>query len=261
MKQLIADLWDYQKYYILAVSPNYNKLYSADKNDIEKIKLEELPNNIKDFLNIEDEGAQKYQSMSRAGAGSIFHGEGASDDDQEDLLHYLKEVNKVVFNELKNKDNYLIIAADDNLFSIYKEINSYKGMLAENISGNAAQMNNKELKKRSWDIVEPHIHDYLKGVKEQFNNLKGSNKISTQLEDIIESAYYSKVDLLMINKEAEENGVFSEAENTVGNKLEEDNYDLYNFAAIKTIENGGNVYSLDKDEMPDNKDIAAIYRY
>jgi hypothetical protein len=38
-------------------------------------------------------------------------------------------------------------------------------------------------------------------------------------------------------------------------------YDLYNFAAVQTIKNGGNVYSLTKEEMPENEDILAIYRY
>lgn len=262
LKQFITDLWDYQKYYILALSPNFNKLYMADKNDIKEVELENLPKSIKEFLNIEDEGAQKYQSMSRAASGSIFHGEGgADDDDQEDLLHYLKEVNKVVYNKLKAKDNYLLLACDDNLFSIYKDINSYGKMLEENISGNASQMNYKELKERGWKIVEPHLHDYVKEMKEKYNNLKGSDKISSRLEEIVESAYYSKVDSLMINKMAEEEGVFSADENEIKKLNQRENYDLYNFAALKTIENGGDVYSLDKSEMPDNEDITAIYRY
>ncbi len=262
LKQLITDLWDYQKYYILALSPNFNKLYLAEKNDIEEVKLTNLPKNIKEFLNIEDEGAQKYQSISRSAAGSIFHGEGgAEDDDQEDLLHYLKEVNKVVFDELKGKNNYLVLACDDSLFSIYKDINSYGEMLDDNISGNAGQMNFKELKERGWKIVEPHLHDYAEEIKKEFNNLKGSDKISTKLEDIVESAYYSKVESLMINKKATEEGVFSADDNEIKSMQEQANYDLYNFAALKTIENGGDVYSLDKSEMPDNEDIAAIYRY
>jgi hypothetical protein len=262
IKQLITDLWDYQKYYILALSPNFNKLYLADKNDIEEVELENLPKNIKEFLNIEDEGAQKYQSMSKSASGSIFHGEGgAGDDDQEDLLHYLKEVNRVIFNELKSEDNYLLLACDDNLFSIYKDINSYGEMLEDNISGNAAQMNYKELKERGWEIVEPHLHDYVNEMIEKYNNLEGTDKISNNLEEIIEAAYYSKVGSLMINKKAVENGVFSSEDNEIKKLDEKENYDLYNYAAAHTIANGGDVYPLDKSEMPDNEDITAIYRY
>jgi hypothetical protein len=38
-------------------------------------------------------------------------------------------------------------------------------------------------------------------------------------------------------------------------------YDLYNYAAVETIKNGGNVFSIEKTEMPEDEDILAIYRY
>ncbi|RQD78144.1 MAG: hypothetical protein D5S01_01795 [Halanaerobium sp. MSAO_Bac5] len=262
LKQLISGLWYDKKYYILALSPNFNQLYRADRNTLAEIELKELPTNIKEFLNIDDEGAQGYQSMARAGSASVFHGEGAADDDQEDLLHYLKEIDRVVFKKLKSKDDYLLIVADDKLFSLYKdEINSYSNLLDENLSGNVKDMNRKELKEKSWEIVEPHIHDYLKSVKDQFAELKGSEKISKELEDIIEAAYFSRVDSLLINKKADKEGVFSPEEKEIKDVNDRENYDLYNYAAVQTILNGGKVYPLSEDKMPDNADIAAIYRY
>jgi hypothetical protein len=30
---------------------------------------------------------------------------------------------------------------------------------------------------------------------------------------------------------------------------------------VETIKNGGSVYSIEKDEMPEENDILAIYRY
>mgnify|MGYP006291779577 FL=1 len=38
-------------------------------------------------------------------------------------------------------------------------------------------------------------------------------------------------------------------------------YDLYNYAAVETIKNGGTVFSIGKEEMPGKSDISAIYRY
>lgn len=191
-------------------------MYRADRNTIDEVELKELPTNIKEFLNIDDEGAQKYQSMSRAGTASVFHGEGATDDDQEDLLHYLREVDRVIFKELKSKDDYLLIVSDDHLFSLYKDdINSYSNLLEKNLSGNVKDINKKELKEKSWEIVEPHIHDYLKSVKEEFAQLKGSEKISKELEEILEAAYFSRVDSLMINKEADKEGFFSAEEKEI----------------------------------------------
>jgi hypothetical protein len=262
IKQLNSELRDNQKYYLLALSPNHNQLYQASRNNIETVEVEDLPLNIKDFLNLDDEAAEKHQSINTAGGSAVFHGQGgASDDDNEDLMHYLKEIDRIINLELKDENSYLVVAADDSVFSLYKNINSYDKLLAENLSGNAKQMNKKELREKSWDIVESHLHDYLKNIKERYSELKAGEKSSANLEDIVEAAHYSKIDTLLLNKEAEKAGVFIEEENNIKLMGNDKDYDLYNFAAVQTIKNGGDVYSLKKEEMPENEDILAIYRY
>ena len=213
-------------------------------------------------MNLDDEAAEKHQSINTAGGSAVFHGQGgASDDDNEDLMHYLKEIDRIINLELKDENSYLVVAADDSVFSLYKNINSYDKLLAENLSGNAKQMNKKELREKSWDIVESHLHDYLKNIKERYSELKAGEKSSANLEDIVEAAHYSKIDTLLLNKEAEKAGVFIEEENNIKLMGNDKDYDLYNFAAVQTIKNGGDVYSLKKEEMPENEDILAIYRY
>ena len=261
LKQLIAELKDDQEYYLLALSPNYNQLYRAARNNIKEIEVEELPINIKEFLNLDEEAAEQYQSINTAGGSSIFNGQGAEPDDNEDLLHYLKKIDKVINKELKDKDKYLLVAADDSLFTIYKDINNYDKFLEENLSGNAKQMNKKELIEKSWKIVESHLHDYLNDLKERYLELKSGVKTSADLEDIIKAAYFGKVDTLMLNKKAEKAGIFVEEENKIKLMDNDKDHDLYNFTAVQTILNGGNVYPLEKEEMPDEEDIVAIYRY
>lgn len=262
LKQLISELQDNQKYYILALSPNHNQLYQASRNNIEEVEVDNLPLNIKDFLNLDDEAAEKHQSINTAGGSTVFHGQGgASDDDNEDLLHYLKEIDKVINIELKDEAAYLVAVADDSVFALYKNINSYPKLLDENLSGNSRQMNKRELREKSWEIVENHLHDYLKEIKDRYLELKSGDKTSDNLEDIIEAAHYSKIDTLLLNKEAERAGVYVEEENEIKLMGNNKDYDLYNFAALQTIKNGGSVYTLNKEEMPEDEDILAIYRY
>jgi hypothetical protein len=226
------------------------------------VEIEELPVNIKEFLNLDGEAVEKYQSINTAGGSAVFHGQGgASDDDNEDLIHYLKEIDRVINLELKDKNYYLVIAADDSVFSLYKKINSYESLLEENLSGNAKQMNKKELRKKSWKIVESHLPDYLEDIKERYLELKSGNKRSSKLEDIVESAHYGKIDILLLTKKVEKSGVFLEKENKIRIMENNKDYDLYNYAAVETIKNGGTVYSIEKEEMPEETDILAIYRY
>jgi len=261
LKQLISEFQNNQKYYLLALSPNHNSLYQGSRNNIEKVELEELPLNITEFLNLDDKAAEKHQSVNTAGGSAVFHGQGgASDDDNEDLIHYLKEIDRVINLELK-EDRYLVIAADDSVFSLYKNINNYDMLLDDNLSGNTKQMNKKELREKSWELVEPHLNDYIKNVKEKYLELKASDKTSDKLEDIVEAANYSKIDTLLINKKAEKAGVFVEDENEIKIMKNNKDYDLYNYAAVETIKNGGTVFSIGKEEMPGKSDISAIYRY
>jgi len=262
LKQLISEVHDSQEYYLLALSSNHNQLYRVNRNEIEEFDLEELPQNIKEFLNLDEEAAEKYQSINTAGSSSVFHGQGAAgDDDNEDLLHYLKEIDRVINSELKDKKNHLIVAADDSVFSLYKNINNYQGLLDEHLSGNARQMNKKELREKSWEIIDSHIHDYLEEIKERYMEIKSSDKSSSELEEIVEAAHFGKVDTLVLNKLAEKAGVFIEDENEVKLMENTKDYDLYNYAASETIKHGGLVYSIEKEDMPEETDILAIYRY
>ena len=91
--------------------------------------------------------------------------------------------------------------------------------------------------------------------------IRSSDKSSSELEEIVEAAHYGKVDTLVLNKLAEKAGVFVEDENEVKLMENTKDYDLYNYAAVETIKNGGSVYSIEKNEMPEENDILAIYRY
>ncbi|MGM0603250.1 MAG: hypothetical protein ACQESS_08060 [Bacillota bacterium] len=261
IKQLISVLWDNPKYYLLALSPNYSKLYRCDRSEINELKVKGMPENIKDFLNLDEEAEESYLSRSKAGSSSIYHGHGAGEDDNEDLLHYLRKIDEVVNNQLKNIKEKLIITADDSLFSHYQNINSYPEMLNENINGNPEKISLDNLHEKSWQLIKPHLHDYKDEITEKYSEMKNSDKTSDKLEDIIEAAYYSKVDTLLLDKTAEKEGFFDAENNRVKKDNIKNGYDLYNFAVLHVINNGGKVYPLTSDEMPEETDIAAIYRY
>src|SRR6056297_738456 len=55
IKQLISVLWDNPEYYLLALSPNYSKLYKCDRSEINELEIKDLPKNIKEFLNLDEE--------------------------------------------------------------------------------------------------------------------------------------------------------------------------------------------------------------
>ena len=144
---------------------------------------------------------------------------------------------------------------------MYKKLNNYDKLLGENVSGNAKQMNKKELREKSWKIVNSHLHDYLDKDKERFLEIQAGDKTGDKLEEIVEAAHFGKVDTLFLNKSKEKPGIFVEEKNEIKMMDNDKDYDLYNYAVCETFSNGGEVYPLEKEEMPAEGDILAIYRY
>ena len=102
----------------------------------------------------------------------------------------------------------------------------------------------------------------MDNISSSYHNLKGTGKTSTQLEDVVSEAYFSRVEQLFIKSNTSQIGYFDPEENRV--YLTEESWqlcDLYNLAAIKTISNGGQVFLLDEEKMPDGEDIIAFYRF
>jgi hypothetical protein len=115
------------------------------------------------------------------------------------------------------------------------------------------------------EIVSGYFHNQIDDINKIYHDLKGTGKTSTQLEDIVSASVFSRVENLLIKKNVYQYGTFDVEENKVQLAAEEHNqkgtYDLYNFAAINTIKNGGQVYVLDEEKMPDGQDIIAMYRF
>jgi hypothetical protein len=79
----------------------------------------------------------------------------------------------------------------------------------------------------------------------------------------VEAAYHGKIDSLFVPIGEHSWGWFDLERDVVHHSKGPKNgeHDLINMAAIKTLTQSGDVYALEKDEMPSNSSIAAIFRY
>ncbi len=97
----------------------------------------------------------------------------------------------------------------------------------------------------------------------RFGDLSDSDKRSANLTRIVEASYYGKIDSLFIPIGEYSWGWLDKDRNTVHHSAEPQkrDHDLINMAVIKTLTQGGDVYALDKEHMPNDSFIAAIFRY
>ena len=264
---LIRFLRQDRKFYLLALSQNRARLLRCSMQEAEEIEPPDMPRSLEEALKYDDPHTQLQFHTGAPGTGgrrpALFHGQGVGIDETKDnVLRYSYLVNKGLESVLKNKKDPLILATVDYLFPIYRTANTYPFLIEDFVEGNPDNLSDQDLQKLAWPIVEKLRMDEEQRAISAFEEKAGTGFTSSNLKEVIPSAFQGRVDSLFIAAEAEQWGFVDEVSDGV--ILHEDrkaeSCDLLNFAAVQTLRNGGSVYVLPQERVPDGL-IAALYRY
>lgn len=250
---------------ILALSQKKIRLLKCTRANVEDIELEDAPDSLEEFLKYDvNEDHLQHHSGQGGNAQAIFHGQGGSrDTNTEEVINYLKAVENEVTSILRKRNDPLVVAGVQEAVAEYRKVNSYSRLMDEAVTGNPDPKSNTEVKDDGWSIIKSYFLQSMYDDIKRFGDLSGSEKQSDNLSKIVEAAYYGKVESLFVPIGEHSWGWFDMERDTVHHSTEPKNgeHDLINMAAIKTLTQSGNVYALDKDEMPNGSSIAAIFRY
>jgi hypothetical protein len=268
IKPLLPLLSNERRFYILALSQNEVSLFQCTPQDIEEVPLEGIPNNLPSALEDNDSKKQlQLHTQSPRGSGNravLFSGFGSGSDDAKlNILKYFNHVEQGVHSILNQEQVPLVLAGVDYLFPIYKETNRYPHLLEQGIPGNPEGLKSEDLLKQAWNIVEPIFLDAQEGAKIQYVQASESKQTADTLEEIVPGAYNGRINTLFVAVGIQQWGTFDPENHRVHPHLDANpgDEDLLDFAAVHTFLNGGTVYALRPEEMPNEKTIAAICRY
>jgi hypothetical protein len=159
----------------------------------------------------------------------------------------------------------LLLSGQEFLIPIYKSVSKYKNIWPEPLTGNHHNQNDTELYEDVMKVMKPYFDKPLQYALKDYGNKLATSLTSSMIGTIIPATYYGKVSHLFVKKGIKAWGSFNERENKLelsevekGNEPAED---LIDKAVIKSIQNGGEVYFLEADQMPNQSEIAAIFRY
>ncbi len=251
------------QYYILALSKHSNKFFKADSNTITRLKEFEVDESLKDYVGYDGESRNsQHHSHNVSASNTVFHGKGnVQPDEKQDLYKVLKKVDNSIQKAFKNEDTPLILYCDETLYHFYKEINSSNNLFDKFINGNPENINENDIQEKTWEVIEKNVNNKKQEIIDNFMELKGTSRTSLDIKLITRNAYYSRVDSLLINGNRELEGYFDQKKNKVYMiKNGKETYDLYNYAAILTLQNGGEVFVL-KEDIPEGINIESINRY
>jgi hypothetical protein len=258
------------RFYILALSQNEIRIMEGTRFNVDEIDVEDIPENLAKALQWDDPEAhlQFHTAEGPSTGGSapetIYHGHGGSAEKEAktNILRYFQKVDAGLKSVLAEETAPLILAGVDYLLPLYRDANSYRNLMETSIPGNPEELSANELHRRAWEILEPHYRQEQEAASERYAQLRETERASDELDEIVPAAYYGRVDQLFIPIGVEVWGNFDQQSGKLEVHVDSDtSKDLLNIAATYTFLNGGKVFALAPDELPDSSTAAAIFRY
>lgn len=270
LKDLMPVLQGDGHYYILTLSLNKVGFFEATKNAISKIDLpEDIPQSLEEGMRFTEIGRDFLRRDGSTGGmkQAVYHGQGSEDQkDELTLEDYLRDVAKAVFEVVKEKNAPMVLYGAEKVKFLYRTANLYPHLLEKSVEGNPDEVKPDQIQKRTWEIVRDIFNTNRDSYIEKYDELAGTGKTSYDLAKIIPAAANGRIDALFVARAQQVWGKLDTQNQTVEvhESREEGDYCLINKAAIDTFLHGGQVFTLDKESLPEytvETDAVAIMRF
>lgn len=240
-------------YYLLGLNRDSMKLYRMENKKLSEVSLPDgAPTDIKTALGEEITGGNL--NFRAQGSSSVaYHGVSAKDEEVEiDWVNYYQAVDAFLKDELDKEEKlplYLFaLPENQTMFKKVAKNLAYDSSVA--VSASPAQLAISEIEKGTQTIAEALAENEVKSYKALIER-----KFFDQLADIRQAASEGRISQLFVST--------SNLTDGFGENPEEE-YDwrqVLNTLADDTIRNGGDVFVLDQNDAPGEKELVAILRY
>jgi hypothetical protein len=272
LKPLLPLLTGDGKFYLLTLSQEDEvKFFEGSRFSLQELEVENMPKTLNEALHYDgpDQGIEQRIATSRGGTNNsfqqpgTFHGQGNDGAKQNDILQFFHRLDESLHDTLRNQKAPLILAGVEYLLPLYQDANTYPHLLPEGITGNQKISQPEDLHAAAWQIVEPLFQQAQQQAVEHYRELNGTDKISHNLEETVPAAYYGRVEQLFVAVGVQQWGKFDPDANQiqVHTDAQPGDEDLLDSAAIQTLLNGGTVYAVEPDQVPEEAPLAAVFRY
>jgi len=269
LKPLLPLLTDNGRYYLLALSRKEPRLLYCTRYHATELELPDLPGGLEETLGYDwDPRSLQFHTGAAEGGGgdrpAMFHGQGAGvDDTKDDVIRYFRRVDRSLRDVLPDPEAPLVLAGVEPLPPLYREVNSYGNLVETVVAGNPDEDADPDLQRRAWKIVHPYFEQSRRAAAERYHNNRETDRATGDPRKIIPAARFGRVDVLFVALDEQLWGRWDPQSNqaTVDDAQTEDNEDLLNLAAIDTLQNGGTVYTMEPDQVPESGPLAALLRY
>lgn len=254
-------------FYLMRLELGNVKLFEATRYSYTELDVADMiPDQKEDRVGYDFE-QKSLQSHSGGAAGAMYHGqEAATGKRKTEIKQYFRAINDGLHPLLNNQTIPLIIVGQEYLFDIYKEVNTYAPLVQHPVKADLSSAEMGEIHQLAWEHMEPVFNQKRDNAVTSFKEGEGTGKTANGIEQVLSNAIHGKVQALFCENNADLMGTYENVNGQVTVKIDENDsgnsISLINEAAIKTFLQGGDVYLLEKEEMPNpNSRVNALYRY
>jgi hypothetical protein len=270
IKQLVPLFAEDGRFYVLTLSQKRVRLFEATRLGIRETPVPDMLKNIDELkqYDVVEENLQAHtMAMTQtAKTNLVFHGQGNIADKatyKDELVEYVRAISRTLERYLGAATAPLLLAGVEYERSFYRQVNSYHNLLDDGIVGNPDELDVKEIHEAAWRVVEPFFAQARHVSLSHYADLSRTGKTSDDVATILPAAYHGRIRTLFLLKNARLWGKFDTDTLSLEthDSPEQGDADLIDLATVQVLQHQGMLYALDKEEMPTENPVAAMFRY
>jgi hypothetical protein len=262
---LVPILTSNEEFYVVVISKKQVKLFRGDAFGMEFINVPGLANGLGNAPEV-DSSETTFRLSEGGNGAAAYHGHGGGNnvDDKALIATSLEAADDVLWKEvLHDKTAPLLIAGVEYMIPIYKSVADYKYIWNDVLTGSYEYTDTQTLYAEARKKMQPLFEQKQQKALALYGNQSATALTSSIVADVVPAAYYGRIAHLFVERGAHIWGTFDEMANElqVHESEQEGSEHLIDNVVVKTLQTGGDVYLLDKAQMPAEAPLAAIMRY
>jgi|CXWL01.1.fsa_nt_gi hypothetical protein len=266
---LIAAMPPTDLFYVLALSMNAVRLLEVTPRDVLRRHLPGLPSDMASALDYHYESeAQVHSAGPRTLGGRkavVHHGHGGSGDDlrlEKDQLHYFRLVAAALHH--LPADAPLVLATVEASVPLFREAVGAERAPLVVILGSPDALTDHELVERGRPLVHEALNrQRVNGALQRFRAAEPRHRTLIEPAEVVTAADRGRVDTLLVAPGTHRWGSYESDVCRVELHAERErgDHDLVDLAVVRTLEQGGQVLTIDPAVTPAGAGMSAILRY
>ena len=265
VRPLLSSLAREQRFHVLALSRRNLRLFACTHHRAEEVRLRGVaPHDMRAWMGTwRPDHVLNNRSSAGPTAGSM---KGVAfttsrDREREDqyLAHFFGEVGRGIDPLLRRDGSPLVLFGVKEDITIYRSASNYPRLLDGYVQGSPDNIEDRLLFERARGVVDEDKAESLTNTLAHFERHRDSGRVTSDFDQIISAAWEGRISDFVFSADSQMRGWFQEAAREVEERP--DGEDLVNATALRTIQRGGQAFSLRKSEMPVAADFAAVSRF